>query len=291
MSILLFVFPMSFTKSQHLFWSHTVNCSKMYRPTSAWAWAFLGIACFQACFTIIVDSFLLYRFDQRLLSLSFNTDSDAESSRKHALGLTPTYLVILVLGLLYHISLSWDTLRLQNTIQICGVCCFAAAMSTYSMAEVIEVRSAVSDFRIHMPAGGALLTAAESGLLVAIPAVLAITTLGLCFLAWKLSQMFAWTIYKSFSADMNIRKRYTLLEVSGIKAFLAQAGTLTIANAALRYTPEIRLFLLPRLRGSTASSSRWSSGIANWEDRALSYDRRCSSRNSTARTCSMGCEA
>lgn len=188
---------------------------------------------------MIVDSFLLYKFDQRLLSLSVDADSDAESSRKHAMGLTPTYLVVLILGFLYHITLSWDTLRLQNTIQICGVCCFAAAMSAYSMAEVIEVRSAVNDLRIHMPASGTLLTAAESGLLVAIPAVLAITTLGLCFLAWKLSQMFAWTIYKSFSADMDIRKRYTLLEVSDVEDFSAQAGTLTIANIALCYTPEI----------------------------------------------------
>lgn len=216
MSILLF---MSFTKRKHLLRRQTISQSNMFRPTSAWAWAFLGTACFQACFTIIIDSFLLYKFDQRLLSLNVDTGSDVESSRKHAMGLTPTYLVILVLGLLYHISLSWDTLRLQNTIQICGVCCFAAAMSAYAMAEVIEVRSAVSDFRIHMPASGTLLTAAEDGLLVAIPAVLAITTLGLCFLAWKLSRMFAWTIYKSFSADMNIRKRYTLLEVSDTKAF------------------------------------------------------------------------
>lgn len=201
-----------------------MTISKMYRPTSVWAWAFLGTACFQACFAIIVDSFLLYKFDRRLLSLSVDSESDLESSRNHAMGLTPTYLVILIIGLLYHISLSWDTLRLQNTIQICGVCCFAAAMSIYSVAEVIEVRSAVSYFRMHMPASGILLTAAESGLLVAIPAVLAITTLGLCFFAWKLSQMFAWTIYKSFSADMDVRKRYMLLEVSDIKTLLVAGG-------------------------------------------------------------------
>ena len=110
-------------------------------------------------------------------------------------------------------------------------------MSIYSVAEVIEVRSAVSYFRIHMPASETLLTTAESGLLVAIPAVLAITALGLCFLAWKLSQMFAWTIYKSFSADMDVRKRYMLLEVSDIKTLSVHAEILTIANIALRYTP------------------------------------------------------
>ena len=215
---------MFFTKGQHLSWRHTVNCSKMYRPTSAWAWAFLGIACFQACFTMIVDSFLLYKFDQRLLSLSVDADSDAESSRKHAMGLTPTYLVVLILGFLYHITLSWDTLRLQNTIQICGVCCFAAAMSAYSMAEVIQVRSAISYFRLYVPESEPLLTAAESGLLVAIPVVLAITTLGLCVLAWKLSQTFAWTMYKTFSADVDVKKRYKLLEVSNTRALLVVSG-------------------------------------------------------------------
>jgi hypothetical protein len=196
----------------------------MYRPTSVWGWAFLATACFQALFTIIVDSFLLYRINQGLISLSIDTDSDVESSRRHALGLTPMYLVILILGSLYHAWLSWDTLRLQNTIQICGVCSFAAALATYSMAEVIQVRSAISYFRLYVPESEPLLTAAESGLLVAIPVVLAITTLGLCVLAWKLSQTFAWTMYKTFSADVDVKKRYKLLEVSNTRALLVVSG-------------------------------------------------------------------
>ena len=188
----------------------------MYRPTSTWGWAFLGTACSQAMFTIIVDSFLLYRFDHRLLALNVDTDSDVASSKQHAMGLTPMYLVVLVLGLFYHTTLSWDSLRLQNKVQIYGVCSFAAAMSAYSVAQVIQVQSAVSYFRVHVPGSQPLLTAAESGFLVAIPVVLAITTLGLCLLAWKLSQTFAWTIYKNFSADVGVRKKYTLFEVSAV---------------------------------------------------------------------------
>lgn len=175
-------------------------------------------------FTIIVDSFLLYKFDHRLLALSVDTDSEAGSSKQHAMGLTPMYLVVLILGLLFHASLSWDSLRLQNKVQIYGVCSFAAAMSAYSVAEVIQVRSAVSYFRVHVPESGTLLTAAESGLLVAIPIVIAITTLGLCLLAWKLSQTFAWTIYKNFSADVGVRKKYTLLEVSVIRTLSVLSG-------------------------------------------------------------------
>lgn len=210
-------FTTSFKNDRQLYCKHTITSSKMYRPTSIWGWAFLGTACFQALFTIIVDSFLLYRFDHRLQSLSIDTGSDVASAKTHAMGLTPMYLVVLVLGLLYHTALSWDSLRLQNKVQIYGVCSFAAAMSAYSVAEVIQIRSAVSYFRIHVPGSGPLLTAAESGLLVAIPVVLAITTFGLCLLAWKLSQTFAWTIYKNFSADVGVRKKYTLLEVSVIR--------------------------------------------------------------------------
>lgn len=190
----------------------------MYRPTSVWAWAFLATACFQALFAIVVDSFLLYEFDRRLFSIQLQADSDMESSKQQAMRLTPTYLVILVLGLLYHASLSWDTLRLQNIVQTCGVCAFAAAISAYSLAEAIQVLSTVNYFRVHVPGSEALLTASESRLLVAIPTVLAITTLGLCFTAWKLSHLFAWTIYKNFSADVDVRKKYTLLEVSDPKA-------------------------------------------------------------------------
>jgi hypothetical protein len=164
-------------------------------------------------------------------------------------------------------------------------------MSGYSMAEVIQVRSAVSYFRLHVPEFETLLTAAESGLLVAIPVVLAITTLGLCFLAWKLSQIFAWTIYKNFSADMNVKKRYMLLEVSVIRALSVPAETLTIAGIALRYLAKIRLFLLSWLRNSTSCYSRKSTGTANRENGAVSYDQRCPPRGSIARTRSMGRQA
>lgn len=213
-------FTRCFEQSQHVFGRNKFTRNRMYRPTSAWAWAFLATACFQALFTIVVDSFLLYNLNRSLLSLRVDTASEMESYRQRAIRLTPTYLVILVLGVLYHASLSWDTLRLQNTVQICGVCLFGAAISAYSLAEVVQVRSAVNYFRLHAPESGSLLTAAESRLLVAMPIMLAITTLALCLLAWKLSQLFAWTIYKNFSADMNVRRRYMLLEVSDIRALL-----------------------------------------------------------------------
>lgn len=198
--------------------------SKMYRPTSVWAWAFLATAGFQALFAIVVDSFLLYKFDRRLFSIQMEDNSDTKSSKEEAMRLTPTYLVVLVLGLLFHASLSWDTLRLQNTVQICGVCAFGAALSAYALAEAIQVLNTVSNFRLQVPGSGPLLTASESRLLVAIPTVLAITTLGLCFVAWKLSHLFAWTIYKNFSADVDVRKRYTLLEVSDLEALSCLIG-------------------------------------------------------------------
>ena len=203
---------------RHAFGRKGITRNRMYRPTSAWALAFLATACFQALFAIVVDSFLLYKFNRSLLSLRVDTDSEMGTFKQRAIRLTPTYLVILVLGVLYHASLSWDTLRLQNTVQICGVCLFGAAIAAYSLAEVVQVRSAVSYFRIHAPESGLPLSAAESRLLVAMPIMLAITTLALCLLAWKLSQLFAWTIYKNFSADVNVRRRYMLLEVSDIKA-------------------------------------------------------------------------
>jgi hypothetical protein len=289
------VFPRSPTQGEHLFGKLTATSSKMYRPTSVWAWAFLMTACFQALFAIIVDSFLLYKFDRRLHPLSVDTNSDAQSSKKHAMSLTPTYLIILVLGLLYHASLSWDTLRLQNTVQICGVCSFAAAISAYSLAEVIQIQSAVSYFSIHMPESGVLLTAAENRLLVAIPIVLAITTLVLCVLAWKLSQLFAWTVYKSFSADMDVRKRYMLLEVSDFRVFtylpIFLARILTVNDLALYRTAEIRLLLLSWLRGTTSRHSRQSTRITDWEDRVLSHNQRCSLRDSTAGSRSTGHQA
>ncbi|MCJ1309760.1 hypothetical protein MMC25_003421 [Agyrium rufum] len=49
--------------------------------------------------------------------------------------------------------------------------------------------------------------------LVAIPCVLAFGTIALSFVAWKLYDEFAWTIYKHISADLQMKRRYLTFQI------------------------------------------------------------------------------
>jgi hypothetical protein len=50
--------------------------------------------------------------------------------------------------------------------------------------------------------------------LVAAPCVLALATAAMSFVAWKLYEEFAWTIYKHISADLRMKQRFLAFQVS-----------------------------------------------------------------------------
>lgn len=49
--------------------------------------------------------------------------------------------------------------------------------------------------------------------LIAVPCVIALGTLIMSGIAWKLYDEFAWTIYKHISADLRLKRRYLTYQV------------------------------------------------------------------------------
>jgi hypothetical protein len=56
--------------------------------------------------------------------------------------------------------------------------------------------------------------------LVAVPCVLAMGTIAFSFVAWKLYDEFAWTIYKHISADLRLKRRYLVYQVCFLSLYL-----------------------------------------------------------------------
>ena len=124
----------------------------------------------------------------------------------------PTFLTLYIFGFLYQLLLVWDALRLKNTIQIIGLCIYNLGLLIYAAVQMDEIHDAVRGRLItvfnHEP-----VWKASKPFLIAIPCVIAVGTMLMSFVARKLYDEFAWTIYKHISADLRMKRRYLTYQV------------------------------------------------------------------------------
>ena len=133
----------------------------------------------------------------------------------------PTFLALFIFGMIYMFGLSWDALRLKNTIQIIGICCFNWVLCLYGILQEVQIGDAIKflgPVTASNPEGGAdsghALEDSMRKNTAAVPALLGVGSIFISFVGWKLYHEFAWTIYKHVSADLQLRRRYMIFEVS-----------------------------------------------------------------------------
>ena len=131
----------------------------------------------------------------------------------------PTYLTLFIFGFVYQLALVWDALRLKNTIQIIGLCIYNLGLLIYAAAQLNQIRDSVNS--LNNPFGRPTYIKPDSNIwkdarpfLVAVPCIIALGTVLLSFIAWKLYEEFAWSIYKHISADLRMKRRYLTFQVS-----------------------------------------------------------------------------
>lgn len=176
----------------------------MYFPNTKWTWAFALIALVQAIVGLSLESYVFGRFQSELHFEAPNVNSDART--------VPTYLAVFMFGYLYQLFLVWDALRLKNTIQVIGLVMYNVGIMVYAAIQFDQIKDAANalneqnfipaDFWIDV-----------KPMLIAVPVLMAVATLALSFVAWKLYDEFAWTIYKNISADLRLKRRYLTYQI------------------------------------------------------------------------------
>lgn len=107
---------------------------------------------------------------------------------------------------------------MKNTIQVIGLCLCNVGLLVYGAVQVQQIQNAVSvlaDMNEISPA----VWAQSQPFLIIIPCIVAIGTILMTFVAWKLYDEFAWTIYKHISADLRMKRRYLTYQVSPADRF------------------------------------------------------------------------
>jgi len=124
----------------------------------------------------------------------------------------PTFLTLFIFGYLYILVLTWDALRLKNTIQIIGLCFSNLALFVYSVLQIDQIDKSIQ----KLLAAGAIKPDKEDRnvwalckpFLIAIPVVVGVVTVAMSVLAYQLYREFAWDILKLIGADYRMTKRF-----------------------------------------------------------------------------------
>lgn len=173
---------------------------------SKWPASFLAISALQAILCICFEAYVFWKF-QSNLGVYISID-EVQSQYKTI----PTFLTLFIFGFLYTLVVVWDALRQKNTIQVIGVCFSNLALMVYTAIQVDQIEEALdilqtyNGFEANVTADA--LWEKMRPFLIAIPAVIALATVGMAFVTWKIYQEYAWDILKTIGADYRMKKRF-----------------------------------------------------------------------------------
>jgi len=146
--------------------------------------------------------------------VTFQTDlKETATHKKNDPATTiPTFLTLYIFAFVYQLVLVWDALRMKNTIQILGLVGLNLGLLIYGAVQVEQLHDAVK--MLQQEGQIEIDTWKDTHpLLIVIPCLLAFFTVCMGFVAYKLYNEFAWTIYKHISADLRMKRRYLTYQI------------------------------------------------------------------------------
>lgn len=163
----------------------------------------------QALVSLAIEAYVFGEFQASLGNANADGEVDNDDGPTKTI---PTYLALFIFGFIYELVLAWDALRLKNTIQVIGICIYNLGMVIYSSVQMDQVNTAIKTLlgkdQIEQDTWRHL-----RPFLIAAPCIIALGTVLLSYVAYKLYNEFAWTIYKHISADLRLKRRYLTYQV------------------------------------------------------------------------------
>lgn len=153
--------------------------------------------------------FVFARFRAEVLPEASNRQAANNGNYARAI---PTLLSLLIFAFVYELVLVYDALRSQNTIQIIGLVIMNLGVLVYTAIQKGQVAEAVRELARLRFIDISYLDEI-SAYLIAIPCIVALATVLMAFVAWKLYGEFGWNIYKQIGADRRLRNRYFIYQV------------------------------------------------------------------------------
>ena len=172
----------------------------MYYPSSRWTLSFVIVSLIQALIVLGFECYVFGKFQSRI-------NDDQKHHEKSVQYAIPTFLALYIFGFIYQLVLVYDALRLKNTIQVIGLCMFNVALLIYAAVQMDQIGKTGDPIALEVYHD-------TKPYLIAIPCILALGTVLMTFVARKLYDEFAWTIYKHISADLRMKRRYLTFQVS-----------------------------------------------------------------------------
>lgn len=176
---------------------------------SKWAKLFFAVVGLQALICVAFESYVFGRFQ---FSLKYQSEAAIGDRLKSQYRTIPTFLALFIFGFLYILLLTWDALRLKNTIQIIGLCVANLAIFIYAILQIDQIGNSIDTLLIN----GALkpddadqnVWSLAKPFLIAVPAVVGVVTVAMGAIAYQLYREFAWDILKQIGADYRMKKRF-----------------------------------------------------------------------------------
>ncbi|KAK4204021.1 hypothetical protein QBC40DRAFT_8652 [Triangularia verruculosa] len=182
--------------------------------SNTWAKLFFFVVCLQAVICVAFESYVFARFQ---FGLAFQ-ESDIEDEDKRRMlqsryRTIPTFLALFIFGFLYVLILTWDALRMKNTIQIIGLCIANLALFVYTILQIEQIEKSLfllGEFLALKDGQGDKnnVWALAKPFLIAVPAIVGVVTVAMSCIAYQLYREFAWDILKQIGADYRMKKRF-----------------------------------------------------------------------------------